>query len=88
MNTSYQDMVKQLGPPSCKTGYTIRAAPTKSWNHKELFSMYPKEERYFDIQIMDVTWDEGDTQLMANFHMVKGTNLCFLVKRMKKGIKF
>ena len=84
---AYVDMVKILGPPADKTGYTIRSAPTNSWNHRELFEIYPKTDENLDVHIMDVTWIEGDCLLVANFHMVNGTNRCFLAKRLKRQIE-
>lgn len=84
---AYMQMVKELGAPIDKTGYTIEKAPTKGWNH-EIFSLYPKNRKNKDVQIMEVTWNSGDYQIMACYHMVDGINRCIVAKRIKKGIKF
>ena len=81
-------MLKEFGAPVDKTGYTIENAPTKGWNHSELFSMYPKTEENKDIQIMEVTWGSSNILTLACFHMVDGTNRCLVAKRMKKGIRY
>ncbi len=85
---AYPEMVKVFGAPADKTGYAIKDAPTKAWNHKELFDQYPKTAENADIQIMEVTWDDGDFFIMANFHMVRGENRCFIIKRIKKDVRF
>jgi hypothetical protein len=84
----YTQMVEELGPPNDKTGYTIEKAPTKTWNHSELFSLYPKNDKNKDIQIMEVTWDAGDHHILACYHMVDGVNRCIVAKRIKKGMQF
>lgn len=84
----YKTMYEELGAPVDKTGYTIANAPTKGWNHGELFSLYPKTKKNKDIQIMEVTWDSGEFTILACFHMVNGTNRCLVAKRIKKGIRF
>jgi hypothetical protein len=81
-------MYKELGAPEDKTGYTIANAPTKGWNHGELFSLYPKTEENKNIQIMEVTWDSGEFMIVACFHMINGTNRCLVAKRIEKGIRF
>ena len=85
---TYSDMLKELGSPVDKTGYTIRNAPTKSWNHHELFSKYPKIPKNDNIQIMEVIWDAGDSIIIACFHMVDRENRCLVAKKMKKNIQF
>gem|GEM_PF-3102856 len=85
---SYSEMLKELGRPSDKTGYTIANAPTKSWNHAELFTRYPKTPANSDVQIMEVAWDAGDFMILACYHMVAGENRCLVAKRLRKGIKF
>jgi len=81
-------MYKNMGAPADKTSYTIENAPTKRWNHKELFAEYPQNEKNKNIQIMEVTWDAGGYQIFACYHMIKGKNLCLVAKRVKKEIKF
>lgn len=81
-------MLKELGTPTDKTGYSIKNAPTKGWNHTELFSIYPKNEENKDIQIMEVTWSSTNTMTLACFHMVDGTNRCLVAKRIKKGTQY
>ena len=83
---TYQDMLKILGSPVDKTGYTIENAPTKSWNHAELFSKYPKNPENSDVQIMEVIWDLGDFRILACFHMVNGENRCLVAKKVKTEI--
>jgi hypothetical protein len=85
---TYQEMYKELGAPSDKTSYTIEHAPTKGWNHKELFSKYPKNEKNKNIQIMEVTWPAGDFNIYACYHMIKKQNVCFVAKRIKKDVRF
>jgi len=85
---TYKEMYRDLGAPVDKTDYTIKNAPTKSWNHKELFDKYPKIKKNEDIQIMEVTWDEGEYNLLACFHMADGENRCFVAKKILKGIRF
>jgi hypothetical protein len=87
-NVPYEKMYKELGAPEDKTGYTIANAPTKGWNHGELFSLYPKTEENKNIQIMEVTWDSGEFMIVACFHMINGTNRCLVAKRIEKGIRF
>lgn len=81
-------MVKELGPPIDKTGYTIKDAPTKSWNHNELFSKYPKTKENQNIQIMEATWDNDTHIIVACFHLVEKVNRCLVAKRIKKNIRF
>lgn len=85
---TYQEMLKELGPPADKTSYTIEHAPTKGWNHGEMFSLYPKNEKNKDIQIMEVTWTAGEFNIHACYHMIKEQNVCFVAKRIKKSIRF
>ena len=85
---TYQEMLKELGTPADKTGYTIEHAPTKGWNHGELFSKYPKNEKNKNIQIMEVTWTTGDFSIHACYHIIKKQNVCFIAKRIKRDIKF
>jgi len=85
---SYSDMVNELGPPVDKTAYKIKNASTKSWNHDELFSRYPKCPENKDIQIMEIVWDAGEYSLFACFHMVDDTNRCLVAKKIRKGVKF
>lgn len=87
-NKLYSEMIEALGPPVDKTGYTIRNAPTKTWNHLELYFQYPKIPENENIQIMEVTWDEGDFLILVCFHMVNGANRCLVAKKNKKGIRF
>ena len=87
-NKTYQEMHKELGAPSDKTGYTIANAPTKGWNHRALFFTYPKNDENKDIQIMETTWDLGDFAILACYHMVNGKNRCLLAKRIRKGVRF
>jgi len=87
-NKKYSEMIEELGPPSDKTGYTIKNAPTKSWNHSELFNQYPKIPRNENIQIMEVIWNVGDYVIFACYHMVNGDNRCLVAKKMKKNIQF
>ena len=87
-NKKYSEMIKELGPPSDKTGYTIKNAPTKTWNHSELFAKYPKIPKNENIQIMEVSWDEGDYVIFACYHMVDGENRCIVAKKIKKNIQF
>jgi hypothetical protein len=88
VNKPYTEMVNLLGPPADKTGYTIKNAPIKTWNHRELFSRYPKTSENEKVFIMEVTWDAGEFMIMACFHMVDGENRCLVAKRIKKGVKF
>ena len=85
---TYQEMYEELGAPTDKTGHTIENAPTKGWNHGELFSEYPKNEENRDVQIMEVTWDSGEYVILACFHEIEDRNRCLVAKRIKKGIKF
>ncbi len=85
---TYKEMCAELGAPIDKTGYTIKNAPTKSWNQKELFARYPKIKKNESIQIMEVTWDAGEYLLLACFHMVDGENRCLVAKKIAKGIVF
>ena len=85
---TYTEMLEVLGPPVDKTGYTIKNAPTKSWNHTELFSKYPKIPQNENIQIMEVTWDDNGFLILACFHMVEEENRCLVAKRIRKNIKF
>jgi len=87
-NKPYAEMVEILGAPVDKTGYTIKNAPTKTWNHHELFSKYPKTSENENVQIMEVTWDDGAFMIIACFHMVDGENRCLVAKRIRKGIQF
>ena len=87
-NELYTVMVDAFGPPADKTAYTIGNAPTKSWNHSELFSKYPKIPENKNIQIMEVIWDSGDFSIFACFHLVNGVNRCLVAKKVRKGIKF
>ncbi len=87
VNKTYQEMLEELGAPVDKTGYTIEHAPTKGWNHSELFSKYPKTEENKNIQIMEVTWSTENEMTLACFHTVDGTNRCLVAKRMKKEIR-
>lgn len=87
-NELYTDMVNALGPPADKTAYIIENAPTKSWNHDELFSKYPKGAEYNHVQIMEVIWDVGEYSIFACFHLVNGANRCLVAKKVKKGIMF
>jgi hypothetical protein len=85
---TYSEMVELLGSPLNKTGYTIKNAPTKSWNHIELFSKYPQIPQNENVQIMEVTWDDNDFLILACFHTVEGKNRCLVAKRIRKNIKF
>lgn len=85
---TYQEMYKELGAPADKTGYTIEHAPTKGWNHGELFSKYPKNEKNKDIQIMEVIWAAGDFNIYACYHMINERNVCLVAKRIKKDARF
>jgi len=85
---TYSEMVAIFGAPVDKSGYAIKDAPTKSWNHAELFAQYPKTKENADIQIMEVTWEEGEFFIFANFHMVNGENRCFIIKKIKKDVRF
>ena len=85
---AYKQMVQELGAPVDKTGYTIEKAPTKGWNHSELFSLYAKDDKNKDIQIMEVAQDAGDHHIAACYHMVDGVNRCIVAKQIKKGIQF
>jgi hypothetical protein len=87
-NKTYSEMLKELGPPSDKTGYTIKNAPTKGWNHHELFSKYPKIPKNNNIQIMEVVWDMDTYVIFACYHIVDGENHCIVAKKMEKNIKF
>jgi len=87
-NKTYQEMYKELGAPADKTGYSITNAPTKGWNHRILFSTYPKNEKNKDIHIMEVMWNLGDFSIFACYHMVNGQNRCLVAKRIRKGIRF
>ena len=84
---TYQEMYKELGTPVDKMGYTIEHAPTNRWNHTELFSKYPKNEKNKDIQIMEAFWTVGDFDIYACYHMVEGRNECLVAKRLKKNKK-
>ena len=68
--------------------YTIENAPTKGWNHGALFFHYPKNEENGKVQIIEVSWDQGDFLMLACFHKVEGENRCLVAKRIKKGIRF
>jgi hypothetical protein len=85
---TYSEILELLGPPLSKTGYTIKNAPTKSWNHIELFSKYPQIPQNENVQIMEVTWDDNDFLILACFHMVEEKNRCLVAKRLRKNIKF
>ena len=87
-NELYIEMVDVLGPPSDKTAYTIGNAPTKSWNHNELFSTYPKNAENKEVQILEVIWDSGEFSIFACFHMVNGVSRCLVAKRVRKGMMF
>lgn len=87
-NETYVEMVKLLGAPIDKTGYTIKKAPTKAWNHHELFSEYPKTAENENIQIMEVAWDDGKFIIVACFHMINSENRCLVAKKIRKEIKF
>jgi hypothetical protein len=87
-NITYTKMIKIFGVPMDKTGYTIKNAPTKSWNHKELFSKYPKTKENENIQIMEVVWDDNTHVIFACFHIIDGENQCLVAKRIVKGIKY
>jgi len=87
-NKTYSEMLEEFGSPIDKTGYTIKNAPTKSWNHHELFSKYPKIPENYNIHIMEVAWDTDDYLIVACYHMVDGENRCLVAKKMKKGIQF
>lgn len=87
-NATYPEMIEELGPPIDKTGYTIKNAPTKSWNHHELFSKYPKNIKNENIYILEVTWDADDYLIIACYHMVDGENRCLVAKKIKKNIQF
>jgi hypothetical protein len=88
VDKSYSEMLKILGPPADKTGYTIKNAPTKSWNHTELFSKYPKTPENENIHIMEVTWDDNEFLIFACFHIVDGENRCLVAKKIRKGLQF
>jgi len=85
---TYQEMLNELGAPADKTGYTIENAPIKRWNHGELFSKYPKNEKNKNVQIMEVTWEDGDFGIHACYHMINKKNVCFIAKRIRKGIRY
>jgi hypothetical protein len=87
-NKTYTEMIELLGPPIDKTAYTIEHAPTKGWNHLELFSKYSKIPENYKIQIMEVTWNDGDYFILACFHMADGENRCLVSKRILKGVEF
>jgi hypothetical protein len=87
-NKTYSEMLEELDTPIDKTGYTIKNAPTESWNHSELFSKYPKIQENFYIQIMEVSWDVGDYLIIACYHIVDGENRCLIAKKMKKNIRY
>ena len=85
---TYQEMHKELGAPTDKTSYTIEHAPTKGWNHGELFSKYPKNEKNKDIQIMEVTWTAGDFNIHACYHKIKEQDVCFVAKKIRRDVRF
>lgn len=87
-NKTYQEMVKELGAPSDKTGYVIERAPTKGWNHGELFFKYPKNEKNMGVQIMEVIWPSGDFNIFACYHLIEGQNRCIVAKRIHKAVRF
>lgn len=87
-NATYPEMIEELGLPIDKTGNTIKNAPTKSWNHHELFSKYPKNIENENIYILEVTWDADDYLIIACYHMVDGENRCLVAKKIKKNIQF
>lgn len=87
-NDSYADIVELLGPPADKSGYSVAQAPTKSWHHGELFTLYPKNEGNDQVQIMEVVWKDGDSGIYACFHIVDGVNVCIVAKRIHHSVKF
>jgi hypothetical protein len=84
----YQDIIELLGPPVDKSGYTISKAPTKSWHHGYLFSLYPQNEKNKHVQIMEVIWEDGDYCIFACFHIIEGKNRCIVAKRIHRSVKF
>lgn len=83
------EMIAEFGKPTQEHSYTISQAPTKGWNHRIIFSVYPKDvPQNADVVITEYAWDRNDYTIRACCHQVENTWLVMGAMKIHKDVRF